>query len=82
MIFLFEENPFKIGELKIPRSRCDEIAKDLLKKICESYYMGRTNTDDEYIYFEIYDKYGLNKYSSPVNLDCFKDCKEDFYHDS
>ena len=71
-----EENPFLVGELKIPRSRCDETAKDLLKKICESYYMGRTNTDDEYIYFEIYDKNEFSKYSSPVNVDCLK---EDFY---
>lgn len=71
-----QKKQIMIGELKIPRSRCDETAKDLLIKISESYYMGRTNTDDEYIYFEIYDKDEFSKYSSPVNVDCLKD---DFY---
>ena len=64
-----EENPIIVGELKIRRSRSDEMVKDLLIEICKKYYVGRRDTDDEHIYFEIYNKREFSKYSSPVNSD-------------
>lgn len=38
-VFSQTENPFKIGELKILRSRSDEMIRDLLVQICEYYYV-------------------------------------------
>ncbi len=70
-----EENPLIVGELKILRSRSDETVKDLLIEICKKYYVDRRDTDNEHIYFEIYNKREFSKYSSPVNPDCFKDCE-------